>query len=638
MSSSPYPRRSLLRRRRGNSFTFALASVAVVAMLSLAGWWMFGGGDSDDGPDLIHNTVSRGPYDFVVIEQGTVESATNIELRCEVRSRGGGGGGSSSSSSGGSTSIIDVVPEGTIVQPGDIVVKLDSSSLEQERDNQLITVASRRALVAQAENTLAAALIAREEYLNGTFVQEEKLIEGEVFVANKNMTTAQTSLDSARGLAAKGIITSLQVETAQFNLENAQKQLEMAQTKLNTIRKYTRQKILKDHDSAIATQEANVAAQKSSLALEETKLHDIEAQIEKCTIKAPSSGQVVYANQYDSWRGSSQAEFVVAPGTMVRERQVIIRLPNADDMQVKATVNEARVTLIRAGLPVTIRVDALKDEVIEGVVTKVNQYAEPGSYSSGNIKKYATFVKIVNPPAELRVGMNAEVRIHVERKNDALQVPVQALVERKGRFFSLVRKDEKYETREVKFTSSNDKVVAIASGLAEGDEIVMNPRSAGDLMAIPNLPDANPTQVAEVERSPGAQVTLTQGAAGGVAPGGGPPGPGGGPAGGKGKGMPTPAQMVEQYMAADANKDGKLSKEELAGLEERRRENLADADKDNDGYFDNKELTLAANQVIQRMRERMGKGGGPGGPGGGGRRGEGGPPGGGGAGPAGGGE
>ena len=61
---------------------------------------------------------------------------------------------------------------------------------------------------------------------------------------------------------------------------------------------------------------------------------------------------------------------------MVRERQVIIRLPNADDMQVKATVNEARVTLVRPGLPVSIRVDALKDEVLEGEVTKVNQYAE----------------------------------------------------------------------------------------------------------------------------------------------------------------------------------------------------------------------------------------------------------------------
>src|SRR5262249_29284944 len=163
--------------------------------------------------------------------------------------------------------------------------------------------------------------------------------------------------------------------------------------------------------------------QKISLELEESKLNDVQEQIKKCTIVATQPGQVVYANQFDSWRGSSNAEFVVTPGTMVRERQVIIRLPNPDDMQVKATVDEAPVPWVRHGLPVTIRVDALKEEILEGVVTKVNQYAEPSSFSSGSIKRYGTYVKILDPPPELRVGMNAEVRIHVERKANALQVP-----------------------------------------------------------------------------------------------------------------------------------------------------------------------------------------------------------------------
>jgi multidrug resistance efflux pump len=40
------------------------------------------------------------------------------------------------------------------------------------------------------------------------------------------------------------------------------------------------------------------------------------------------------------------------------------------DMQVKATVNEAKVTLVRPGLPVTIRVDALRDEIIEGSLSR----------------------------------------------------------------------------------------------------------------------------------------------------------------------------------------------------------------------------------------------------------------------------
>ena len=179
----------------------------------------------------------------------------------------------------------------------------------------------------------------------------------------------------------------------------------------------------------------------------------------------------MYANKYNmsSRGGSSSAEFVVEAGATVREQQPIIRLPNSDEMQVKALINEARVTLVRAGLPVSIRVDALKDEMIEGQVTKVNQYAEPGGWSSGSIKKYAAFIKILNPPKALRSGMNAEVRIHVERKPDALQVPVQALAEHKGHFFALVQNGDRYETREVSVSSTNDKVAVIDKGLLEGD-------------------------------------------------------------------------------------------------------------------------------------------------------------------------
>src|SRR6187549_2384447 len=123
MPASP---RSKSRRRKGNAFTFAIGSIIAVAMLSLAGWWMFGRGSSEEAYDLLTTEVAHGPYDYVVIEQGTVESATNTELRCQVRSRGGGGGGGDrgggGSLGGSSTAIMDVVPEGTMVKEGDVVV------------------------------------------------------------------------------------------------------------------------------------------------------------------------------------------------------------------------------------------------------------------------------------------------------------------------------------------------------------------------------------------------------------------------------------------------------------------------------------------------------------------------------------
>jgi HlyD family secretion protein len=288
-------------------------------------------------------------------------------------------------------------------------------------------------------------------------------------------------------------------------------------------------------------------------------------------------------------------------------------------------------------LPVSIRVDALKDDLIEGVVTKVNPYAEASSYSSGNIKKYATIIKIKESVAGLRVGMNAEVRIHVERSPDTLQVPVQALAELKGHFFTLVRNNDHFETREIKIGSTNDKVATITSGLKDGDEVVMNPRSTGSLLKLPNLPDATPIVMDEIKRNEltdSPAIVATSGGKGGKA--------GGAPGGGKGFADMSPSERVAQYLENDTDKDGKLSKDELSKMDERMQQRLAAADTNNDGFLERRELLTFAAQMAAKMKARGGGGGGSGGGGpggfGGGRRGgggEGGPPNGG---PAGGGE
>jgi HlyD family secretion protein len=602
MAASPH--RSHVHPHRGNALPFSVVTIAVVGLLALAGWWIFGRLGGEEGQEFIVNTVTNGPYDFVVIEQGTVESGTNTELRCEVRSRsgGGGGGGSSSGMGGGCTTIINVVPEGTIVQAGDIVVWLDSSFLEIEESNQKVKVNSQKSLVTQAKNALKAAEIAKKEYLEGTYVQEHKAIEAEKFGAEQAVRTAKANLDAAKALMEKGITTNTQVDAADFGYRQALKQLEVVETKLKTLEIHTKEKNLTTFDSDIASAKAKLDEQISNLQLEETKLTDIQDQITKCTIKAPREGQVVYANEYDSWRGSSNNQFVVAPGVSVRERQVIIRLPNANDMQVKATVNEARVTLVRPGLPVTIRVDALKDEILHGEVTKVNPYPEPGGFSTGNIKKYATLIKILEPPPGLRSGMNAEVRIHVERKQDALQVPVQALAEYKGHFFSLVKNGSRYETREVFINSTNDKVATIEKGLQKGDIVVMNPRAAGDLLVLPNLPDPVPAKMGDIARIDGSPITLAV-----TNPGIAAPAPAGEKGKGKGKAPLSAATMLERYLEGDTDGDGALSKEELAALDDRRQQALADADTDGDGILTRIELTKAAAANFQK-RERAGGG------------------------------
>jgi hypothetical protein len=178
-----------------------------------------------------------------------------------------------------------------------------------------------------------------------------------------------------------------------------------------------------------------------------------------------------------SSRGSS--EFVVEPGSPVRERQEILRLPDPKQMQVTAKITESQVNLLKEGMSASIRVEALGDEELEGRVVKVNEYAEPSSFWSSSSKEYKTIIQITDPPPYIRSGLTAEIRIRVEQRADALQIPVQAILEKNDRTFCLVRKGDEYETREVRFSSTNDKVVALEEsedGLVQGEQIVLDPR------------------------------------------------------------------------------------------------------------------------------------------------------------------
>jgi hypothetical protein len=79
--------------------------------------------------------------------------------------------------------------------------------------------------------------------------------------------------------------------------------------------------------------------------------------------------------------------------------------------------------------------------------------------------------------------------------------------------------------------------------------------------------------------------------------------------------------MVDRALESDADKDGKLSKEEITQMDERRQQMVATADSNSDGFVDRSELTIAAAGAVKRMQEMRkaagGAEGGAGGPGGG---------------------
>ncbi len=471
--------------RSGSVWSTLLATCVVFGAIAGGGYWYWVKTRTHAlRTDLIVAQASRGPFDHIVLEQGELESSSNVEIVCEVRARGGAQG----------TALLWVIEEGMIVKKGDKLVELDSSALETAQKEKRIVVIAAESAVASAEALVQQAVISRQEYLEGLFQTEERLIQSEMAIAEQGLRKSQLALESTQRLVAKGLVKSLQLEADQFAVANNRNLLEGAEGRLKVLQNLTKQKMLVQFDSAIDAAKAQLAAAQASLEEEEADLRSIEKQIKLCTIFAPADGVAIHANEFNNRGGT--AEFVVEPGAIIRERQTILRLPDPKMMQVRANINESRITLIQPGMPAKIRIDAVSNMELIGRVAKVNRYAEPGSWFSSSIKEYATTIEIVDPPQTIRTGMTAEVQIFVERLPDAIQVPIQAIYEHGGKTYSLIKSSEStYETREVSIGATNEQMATIKDGVEPGDNVILNLRQNLSLM---NLPKVEPEDNADL--------------------------------------------------------------------------------------------------------------------------------------------
>ena len=105
----------------------------------------------------------------------------------------------------------------------------------------------------------------------------------------------------------------------------------------------------------------------------------------------------------------------------------LLALMDFDKVRVQVAVPEAEVPFIKNGLPVKVTVEELTGRVYEGTVTRYAAALDDAT------KTMLSEIEIPNPRRELRPGMFAMARIVVERKDDALLLPVEAVVVEKAR-------------------------------------------------------------------------------------------------------------------------------------------------------------------------------------------------------------
>jgi multidrug efflux pump subunit AcrA (membrane-fusion protein) len=537
--------------------------------------------------------VERGDLVVTVVEDGNLESASNIDIKCEVA---------------GGSSILWIVEDGTEVKEGDKIVELDSSALEESINQQRITFEKARAAKIQAEKNYEAAKLAVDEYLQGTFVQAVQDQDAQITIAEENLRSAQNALEHSQRMFRKGYISSLDLESQKFSVQRAQLELDSARTAKDVLVKFTKEKMLQELESARDSAEAQMRSEGASFDLEKSRLERLESQMEKCLIDAPASGMVVYANDQGSRFGGSQSPSI-EEGAAVRERQTILRLPDLAQMQVKVNVHESKIEMLgqamrdasARGEVVRARIRIL-DRELQGTLDSIANQPEPSGWWTGNIKEYATIIKIDGTPQGLRPGMTAECEILVDHLKDVLTIPVAAVVEQRGKYKVWITVEDGFQERPLVLGATNDQFVEVQDGVVEGANVVLNPRAV--------IPEARAIKEAveemDVAEKFGKERKRPAGAKSPAGPAAGDEkksGETGGPEKGAGK------RQSMSLSELDKDGDGKVSKEELPASAQPYFDMI---DGDSDGFIDSSEFA----QMRQRAAQRGG-GGAPGGTGGG---------------------
>jgi RND family efflux transporter MFP subunit len=209
----------------------------------------------------------------------------------------------------------------------------------------------------------------------------------------------------------------------------------------------------------------------------QAKLQRTQTLLQYSRIVAPFSGTITA-------RFVDPGAFIpAATAGSTPQSAALVTVMDYSRVRVQAFVPESEVPFIRNGLPAKVTLEELPGRAFQGSVTRFAHALDPET------KTMLTEIEIPNPNGELRPGAYASVQLEVERKQNALLVPIQALlVEKAGTsVFTIVEGKAKKTPVQVAF---NDGVNAeLASGL--------NPDQAVILLAKQTLNDGQPVSTME---------------------------------------------------------------------------------------------------------------------------------------------
>ncbi|MDD4016613.1 MAG: HlyD family efflux transporter periplasmic adaptor subunit [Kiritimatiellae bacterium] len=466
----------------------------VSAMVFIA--WLLTRGSGKPSEPMPVFTVQEGPLTIAVTSGGSIQSRDKVIINSELE---------------GNNTVIWVIDEGTNVQGGDLLLEFDASDLVDKRNEQEITVANAdtslviaqeklnvtegdcEAALLDREVDLMLAKMALEKYQEGDYPQQVRQYEADIALANEELKRASERLEWSQRLAKESFLTRTELQADELALQRKQLDLEMSRTRMNVLTNYTllqQRSTLESslrkaeralvrtkwqNKSALRQVESELRARLRERTRATNRLEELNFQISKSKIYAPTNGIVLYTSTVLI----SRRQWWIKPlavGSTAVERQELIYIPIESGMVVEVMIPEASLNKIDNGMPARIKIDAFPGRVFDGRLVKIGILPDgQSSQLNPDLKLYKCEIECDFKDVVIRPGMSCDVELVKESYDKALYVPVQCVVRVDGVPRVYVNDDGEWVPRIVRVGLDNNRMIHILEGVRTGEEVLLAP-------------------------------------------------------------------------------------------------------------------------------------------------------------------
>ncbi len=401
--------------RRG---IFLGAALAVIGAAVTA--WM---GMTSEVPD--YGPVAeakRGDLTISVNESGTLRSRDQVVITNRIKGR---------------TTIIWVVPEGTVVEEGDLLAEFDSSKLENDlvesrievqnaeatfiraREQLAVTKSQNESDIAAAELTLRLARLDLARYLgdqealagagielenpvgeaegggsesdlaaDGEYAQAREKLISEIELAREELIRAQQQYEDSVALAQQEFITELEVEGDRLAMERARVAVKLAEGQLRLLETYTHRRDLEQLRSDV--EQAERALDRVKLTANANLVQaqaDFDSARQKLEEEKRELAEIEQQLSYTKIR--APAAGMVVYETSANQR----RWGNNEPLQAGQEISERQELIYlpsSEGMVADISVhESSLDRISVGMPARITVDARPGTYFEGRVRKIA---------------------------------------------------------------------------------------------------------------------------------------------------------------------------------------------------------------------------------------------------------